>query len=123
LAVDRNNARVADLYHPLHPAVLNALQDIVAAAHSEGKTVSICGELAGDPRAAPLLLAMGFDQLSMNSANLPRVKKVLRSLSLTDAMTALQDVSNLHSPAQVGAVVDKLMEQRGLERYVRLSQD
>ena len=123
LAVDRNNPRVADLYHPLHPAVLNALQDIVAAAHSEGKTVSICGELAGDPRAAPLLLAMGFDQLSMNSANLPRVKKVLRSLSLTDAMTALQDVSNLHSPAQVGAVVDKLMEQRGLERYVRLSQD
>ncbi|WP_338152356.1 putative PEP-binding protein, partial [Sulfurovum riftiae] len=74
LAVDRNNPRVADLYDYLHPAVLEALQRVVKEAHGEGKPVSICGEMAGDPAAAMLLLAMGFDSLSMNATNLPKVK-------------------------------------------------
>ena len=73
LAVDRNNARVAALYDYLHPAVLMALKEVVSAAHAEGKQVSICGEMAGDPVAAVLLLAMGFDSLSMNSTHLPIV--------------------------------------------------
>lgn len=123
LAVDRNNARVADLYHALHPAVLSALRQIVDAAHAAGKSVSICGELAGDPRAAPLLIAMGFDQLSMNAANLPRVKKVVRSLTLSDAQAALAQLEGLCTPSEVAAVVDALIESRGLERYVRLNQD
>src|SRR5690606_30261479 len=59
LAVDRNNPRVADLYHSLHPAVLRALKKIVDDSHSQGIAVSICGELAGDPAAALLLMAMG----------------------------------------------------------------
>ncbi len=123
LAVDRNNARVADLYQALHPAVLDALGDIVIAAHKAGKTVSICGELAGDPRAVPLLVAMGFDQLSMNAANLPRVKKVLRSITLDDANQALEKSRSFYTSAQVAGVVDALIESRGLERYVRLNQD
>ncbi|MDO9322136.1 MAG: phosphoenolpyruvate--protein phosphotransferase, partial [Pseudomonas sp.] len=63
LAVDRNNPRVADLYDFLHPAVLQALRLVVDGAHAEGKPVSICGEMAGDPSAAVLLMAMGFDSL------------------------------------------------------------
>ena len=70
LAVDRNNPRVADLYDFLHPAVLQALRLVVAGAHAEGKPVSICGEMAGDPACAVLLMAMGFDGLSMNATNL-----------------------------------------------------
>ncbi len=123
LAVDRNNARVADLYHPLHPSVIGALRTIVSAAHGAGKTVSICGELAGDPRSVALLIALGFDQLSMNAANVPRVKKVVRSITHTEAQAALAKVEGLCTAAEVGAVVDELIERRGLERYIRLNQD
>lgn len=83
LAVDRNNPRVADLYDYLHPAVLHALKKVVDDAHLEGKPVSICGEMAGDPAAAVLLMAMGFDSLSMNATNLPKVKWLLRQITLT----------------------------------------
>ena len=119
LAVDRNNPRVADLYRALHPAVLAALQHVVDAAHSHGKTVSICGELAGDPRAVPLLLAMGFDQLSMNAANLPRVKKILTSMSLKDTKDLLKSTSTLWTADEVGAKVDELLHTLDLQRYIR----
>ena len=119
LAVDRNNPRVADLYRALHPAVLAALQHVVDAAHSHGKTVSICGELAGDPRAVPLLLAMGFDQLSMNAANLPRVKKILTSMSLKDTKVLLKSTSTLWTADEVGAKVDELLHTLSLQRYIR----
>src|SRR5690606_34030886 len=77
LAVDRNNPRVADLYDFFHPAVLQALKHVVEGAHAEGKSASICGEMAGDPVAAVLLLAMGFDSLSRNATNLPKVRWLL----------------------------------------------
>ena len=80
LAVDRNNPRVADLYNSYHPAVLQALQKVVEDAHKEGKTVSICGEMAGDPAAAVLLIAMGVDMLSMSATNLLKVKWALRRI-------------------------------------------
>ncbi|HUH37197.1 MAG TPA: phosphoenolpyruvate--protein phosphotransferase, partial [Spongiibacteraceae bacterium] len=95
LAVDRNNARVADLYHIYHPAVLQALIRVADAAHTEGKTVSICGELAGDPGAALLLLAMGYDMLSMNASNLPRVKSAIRGIRFADAQALLARVMTL----------------------------
>jgi hypothetical protein len=85
LAVDRNNPRVADLYSAFHPAVLNALYHVVSEAQKEKKPVSMRGEMAGDPGAAVLLMAMGFDILSMNAATLLKVKSVIRSVSLEAA--------------------------------------
>ena len=120
LAVDRNNARVADLYQALHPAVLSALQAIVSAAHGAGKTVSICGELAGDPRAVPLLIAMGFDQLSMSATNVPRVKKVVQTITERDALGVLAKIQGLHSAEQVMAVLDELIHRYELDRFIRL---
>ena len=120
LAVDRNNARVADLYQELHPAVLSALQAIVSAAHGAGKTVSICGELAGDPRAVPLLIAMGFDQLSMSATNVPRVKKVVQTITERDALGVLAKIQGLHSAEQVMAVLDELIHRYELDRFIRL---
>ncbi len=114
LAVDRNNPRVADLYQALHPAVLSALQSIVTAAHDVGKTVSLCGELAGDARAVPLLLAMGFDQLSMNATNVPRVKKIIQSITLQDARALLAKTEGMHSSEQVAVVVDALIADNQL---------
>lgn len=92
LAVDRNNPRVGGLYSSFHPAVLRALQSIVQDAHIEGKTVSVCGEMAGDPSSAILLFAMGYDVLSMNANSLPKVKSVIRSMHLKDAQRLLAEV-------------------------------
>lgn len=92
LAVDRNNPLVADLYQPFHPAVLRALHQVVRDGHSQGVSVGICGELAGDPAAAVLLMAMGYDVLSMNATNLPKVKKVIRNITLARAEELLEDV-------------------------------
>jgi phosphotransferase system enzyme I (PtsP) len=89
LAVDRNNPRVANLYDPFHPSVLQALVQVVEAAHQAQKPVSICGEMASDPLAIPLLLAMGFDALSMNSFSIPRIKSVIRHISFQQAKSLL----------------------------------
>lgn len=87
--MDRNNPRAADLYDFLHPAVLQALKLAVDGAHASGKPVGICGEMAGDPSAAVLLMAMGFDSLSMNATNLPKVKWLLRQISMSKARELL----------------------------------
>ena len=90
LAVDRNNSRVANLYDPLHPSVLHALTQVVQAAHLAQRPISICGEMASDPLAVPLLLAMGFDALSMNSFSIPQIKSVIRQISLHQAKHLLE---------------------------------
>ena len=121
LAVDRNNPRVADLYDYLHPAVLEALQRVVREAHDEGKPVSICGEMAGDPGAAILLLAMGFDSLSMNATNLPKVKWMLRQISSVTARELLAKVMKMDSPQVIHATVQLTLRNLGLDRMVNPS--
>jgi phosphoenolpyruvate-protein phosphotransferase (PTS system enzyme I) len=81
LAVDRGNERIADLYQPLHPAVLQLIDRIIRASHEAGKWTGMCGELAGDERAAPLLLGMGLDEFSMSAGSIPRIKDIIRKSS------------------------------------------
>jgi len=119
LAVDRGNARVADLYQAFHPAVLAALAHIVKAAHAQDKTVSICGELAGDPRAAPLLVAMGFDQLSMNAGSLSVIKRVLGTFSTAELAALTSSLLSMRSAQEVAATLDAALSQRGLEAFLR----
>ena len=119
LAVDRGNARVADLYQALHPAVLAALRDIIDAAHHHDKSVSICGELAGDPRAAPLLVAMGFDQLSMNAGSLSVIKRVLGAFSRDELSQLLAIVRPLRSAQEVVSALDQALGDRGLDIFLR----
>jgi phosphotransferase system enzyme I (PtsP) len=75
LAVDRNNPHVANVYSHFHPSVLRALNRLVEDCHIYQKPVSVCGEMAGDPLSAILLMAMGFNTLSMSSSNILRVRK------------------------------------------------
>lgn len=115
LAVDRNNPQVADLYNSYHPAVLQALQYIVKAAHSQGTPVSICGELAGNPGAAILLMAMGYDVLSMNSTNLPKVKSVIRAITLDKAEELLNSVMKLADAETVAQYVETAIRRIGVK--------
>jgi phosphotransferase system enzyme I (PtsI) len=80
LAMDRDNERLAHLYEPLNPAVLRSIHHTVEAGHAAGRWVGICGEMAGDPRTAILLLGLGVDELSMSPFDLPRVKAAIRSV-------------------------------------------
>ena len=121
LAVDRNNPRVADLYSSFHPAVLNALQQVVDGAHAEGKQVSICGEMAGDPGAAILLMAMGFDILSMNASTLLRVKAVIRAMTLETARSVLADVMQMDDAQSIRRSVDLALYNAGVDRLLRSS--
>jgi len=119
LAVDRNNERVAELYEPFHPAVLAAVQAAVDGGHAAGRPVSVCGEMAGDPAAALLLLGMGVDSLSMSASSLPRVKWVVRSFTRAEARALLEEARALEHPYEVRERVEAALEARGLGGLVR----
>ncbi|MGJ8686862.1 MAG: phosphoenolpyruvate--protein phosphotransferase, partial [Spongiibacteraceae bacterium] len=119
LAVDRNNTRVADLYHAYHPAVLGSLRAVVEAGHAEGKSVGICGELAGDPGAALLLMAMGYDMLSMNDSSLLKVKSVIRGCHFSELQGLLEEATAAETAAEVKALLRKAMSDAGVERLLQ----
>jgi phosphoenolpyruvate-protein phosphotransferase (PTS system enzyme I) len=85
LAIDRSNEQLSHLYQPLHPAVLRSLRRIVQAAHGAGIPACLCGEMAGDPLYLPVLLGLGFDELSMGAGSILRVKQILRRCTLERA--------------------------------------
>jgi phosphotransferase system enzyme I (PtsP) len=119
LAVDRNNSRVANLFDSLHPAVLRALIQVVEGGHQEGKHVSICGEMAGDPAAVILLLAMGFDSLSMSASSLARMKWVIRQFTMKKAAKLLQDVLSMESAVMIRCHLELALERAGLGGLIR----
>lgn len=119
LAVDRNNSRVAGLYNAFHPAVLAALKAIVDAAHAEGTEVGICGELAGDPGGALLLVAMGYDVLSMNATNLPRIKATLRAANCSELTDLLEGVLQMECGESIYHKVQLVLQQLGLHTLLQ----
>jgi phosphotransferase system enzyme I (PtsP) len=118
LAVDRNNSRVASLYDSLHPGVLRALQQVVTESHRERRPVGICGEMAGEPEAAVLLLGMGVDSLSMTASRLPRIKWVLRSFRQDHARELLARALALEEQAAVRELVQRALHEAGLSALV-----
>lgn len=101
LAVDRGNERIAQLYDPFHPAVLQLIQRVIDAAHAQGKWVGMCGELAGDERAAVLLLGMGLDEFSMSAPAIARVKRAIRATSRSDAQELAQRALEAGTSAEI----------------------
>ncbi|MCC6986830.1 MAG: phosphoenolpyruvate--protein phosphotransferase, partial [Anaerolineales bacterium] len=81
LAVDRGNAKVANLFQPLHPAVLRLIKQTIDAARAKGKWVGMCGELAGMTKAIPILLGFGLDEFSMNPRAIPEAKRLIGQLT------------------------------------------
>ncbi len=90
MAADRTNTRVAHLADGLHPAVLRLIRQAADAAHAAGIWIGVCGEIAGDPLAAPILVGLGIDELSMNPPAIPRVKEVLLTVTYEESRALAQ---------------------------------
>jgi len=119
LAVDRNNAQVSYLYDAYHPAVLRALDTIAKESSKYLVPLSLCGELASDPGGALLLLAMGYDKLSMNPHNIAKIKWVIRHVELQQAKVILSHALSFHSAEQVHSYLREQLESLGLGGFVR----
>jgi phosphotransferase system enzyme I (PtsI) len=101
IAVDRTNERVAHLYQPTHPAVIRLLKMVADAAHAHGIWVGVCGEMAGDLALTPLLLGLGMDELSVGASLVPRVKRAVQSLILTECQNLVSDALELDTPSAI----------------------
>ncbi len=111
LAVDRGNEMIADLYKPLHPAVIRALKMVIEASHEAGKWTGVCGELAGDERGAILLLGLGLDEFSMSAGSIPTIKNLIRRADMTKVKQAVNECLEMFTTAEVEARLDKLIEE------------
>ncbi|KPD55815.1 phosphoenolpyruvate--protein phosphotransferase [Yersinia pestis] len=119
LAVDRNNTRVASLYDSLHPAMLQVLRQILMQATESGLQVSLCGEMAGDPMGALLLVGLGYRNLSMNGRSVARIKYLLRNIELADAQVLAARVLTAQMTTDVRHLTAAFMERRGLGGLIR----
>jgi phosphotransferase system enzyme I (PtsP) len=119
LAVDRNNARVAPLYDSLHPSVLRALLQVVLTAQRCKRDVGVCGEMAGDPASAILLLGMGVSNLSASVTSLPRVKWVIHNFSIARARDILDEVLLMEDAQSIRRHLDNILQEAGLGSLVR----
>jgi phosphoenolpyruvate-protein phosphotransferase len=107
LAVDRAEIDVAHLYDPLHPAVLRLMQFAIEAALRLRMPVSVCGEMAGNPKLVPLLLGLGLRSLSMNASSIPRVKQAVRGLDIDDCARFARRVMEQGDPARIAELVEE----------------
>jgi len=109
LAVDRVNENVTHLYKPLHLSILRLIKRVIDAGHEAGKWVGMCGEMAADPSFTTILLGMALDELSMSPLAIPKIKKIVRSTSLTDA----KDLANRVLASLEQEEVNKIIEKFG----------
>ena len=119
LAVDRNNSRVANVYDALHPAVLHALKHIIDTSRDLNIPVSVCGELAGDPVGALLLVGMGYRSLSMNTRNVGKIKYILRHLSVSEMKQLTQFALQATLADDVRNKAIEFVDERGLGGFIR----
>ncbi|MBT3135548.1 phosphoenolpyruvate--protein phosphotransferase [Alteromonas sp. ALT199] len=119
LAVDRNNTRVAGLYNSYHPAVLGALYDVVQKANQNQVPVTICGEIAGEPAGALLLMGMGYRRLSMNGFNLRKINWLIRKVTLDECKQLLSLALTSVSQEEVFVHLNQYLETKGLGGLIR----
>jgi len=117
LAMDRTNSRVAYLYQPLHPAVMRTLRAVVDAAHAAGIPVGLCGEMGSETRYAEVLLGLGFDEISMHGAALPKVKQVVRWTPYAEARELVDRLAALPTAAEAAAHLAGYIERKKKLRH------
>jgi phosphotransferase system enzyme I (PtsP) len=119
LAVDRNNPRVADLYHTLHPSVLRALKQIYDQASSVNCQLSICGEMAGDPLSTVILLGLGYETFSMSASSLLRVKSILLNVSRKDAKLLSKKALKMSSSKEIITFLAQSLDQPDVVKLLK----
>lgn len=121
LAVDRGNDLVADIYHELHPAVLSLIARTIQAAHRHDIDVSLCGEMAAEPRATPILVGLGLRTFSASPTFLPQIKRVIRTLRTDEAREIAHRALNLSSPETVEKMMDEWLKEHNVGLVQALS--
>jgi phosphotransferase system enzyme I (PtsI) len=111
MAVDRGNEKISYLAQPFHPGVLRFLKTTIDAAHNQGIKAAMCGELAGDPYAAPLLLGLGLDEFSMNASALPLIKKIIRDSSMEDCRALAGEALACSSWQRIAVLAEEWMAE------------
>ena len=101
LVIDRSDQSVAHLYNPFHPAILRCLQQVYALLQPTGKPITVCGEMAADPPSAAVLLGLGFTSLSVSLAAYPRIKRLIRSVSMAQLNTLAGQILKMQKPKEV----------------------
>jgi phosphotransferase system enzyme I (PtsI) len=109
MAADRTNALVADLSNAFQPAVLRLIRDVIKASHDHGKWTGMCGELAGEPLAAPILLGLGLDEFSASPPMIPIIKQILRNLDSNEMKIIAEEALNMDSPEEIMNLVRSLV--------------
>lgn len=118
IAVDRGNENIAYLYKPFHPGVLRLLKSVIDAGHTGGIPVAMCGEMAGDPDAAVVLLGLGLDEFSMGAVGIPEVKRIIRSVGLSEAEELVGTILEMRSADEIDKYIRETMESRfGVTHY------
>ncbi|HWR73972.1 MAG TPA: putative PEP-binding protein, partial [Nitrospirota bacterium] len=112
LAIDRANEHVAYMYEPLEPAVLRLLQKVSEAAQAQRIPLAMCGEMAGDPLYAAILIGMGYRYLSMNVGSIPWIKRVIRSIRMEDALELAALVMRQPTAALARRTAENFMHER-----------
>jgi phosphotransferase system enzyme I (PtsI) len=111
LAVDRGNEKVAGLFQPLHPAVLRLIKLTIDSAHSKGKWVGMCGELAGMQKAIPILLGLGLDEFSMASRSIPMAKHLIAKLTDQRAREIAAQALSLPTAIEIEAYMKTVLAE------------
>ena len=111
LAVDRMNEHVKDYYQPFNPAILRLIKFVIDAAHKEGKIAAMCGEMAGDPLAATILLGLGLDEFSMSSSSIPEIKNIIRNTEYKRAKQIADEALNISEPDKIRNTMENLLKE------------
>ncbi|MFD1067747.1 phosphoenolpyruvate--protein phosphotransferase [Oceanobacillus locisalsi] len=111
MAADRMNERVSYLYQPYHPAILNLVNNVIEAAHSEGKWVGMCGEMAGDSTAIPLLLALGLDEFSMSATSILPARTQILNLDKKELSNLKEQFLSASTADEVLALAEKTINK------------
>jgi phosphotransferase system enzyme I (PtsI) len=105
LVIDRSDQSVAHLYNPFHPAILRCLQQVYTLLRPSGKPITVCGEMAADPPSAAVLLGLGFTSLSVSLTAYPRIKRMIRSVSIAHLKDLSGQILKMQKPKEVEAKV------------------
>jgi phosphotransferase system enzyme I (PtsI) len=111
LAIDRINENVASLYDPLHPTILRFIKRIIDESHKAGIDVGMCGEMAGNPYYTPLLLGLGLDEFSVVSAQIPKIKRVIRNISFENVRKIAEEILKCGDRNSISEIIDSIQIQ------------